>query len=45
MRQNVTGNLIALRAYVLNELENCLTVLAIDAKDGTLSRAANKVPY
>jgi len=33
------------RAYVLNELENCLTVLDINAKDGTLSPAAKKVPY
>ena len=33
------------RAYVLNELKNCLNVLYIDPSDGTLSQAANLVPY
>ena len=36
------------RAYVINELENSLSVLDIDAADGTLSPAAagnNTIPY
>ena len=41
----MTDDSTAPRAYVLNELENCLTVLDINAKDGTLSPAAKKVPY
>ena len=38
-------DLIELRAYVLNELQNCLSVLDINPTDGTLSHAAKKVPY
>ena len=41
----MTGESLVRRAYVLNELENCLTVLDINQTDGTLSQAAKKVPY
>ena len=35
----------AYRAYVLNELQNCLNVLLIDPSEGTLSQDAKTVPY
>ena len=38
-------DLPACRAYVLNELENCLNVLHIDPSDGTLSQDAKVVTY
>ena len=42
----MTDGQIQRRAYVLNELENSLSVLDIGAADGTLSPVTdNKIPY